>query len=96
MPAPNLLFLMTDHQRADSLGMVQAGVEVTPHQYRLAARGATFTRAYNACPLCVPALTLPEPSPYSVATARVAAGASGWAFHHMPTALSPYPSCEGV
>lgn len=27
-PRPNLLFIMTDHQRADSLGMTQAGVEV--------------------------------------------------------------------
>jgi len=53
----NLLFIMTDHQRADSLGMVQAGMEVTPNLNRLAAQGATFTRAYNTCPLCVPART---------------------------------------
>ena len=54
---PNLLFLMTDHQRADSPGMVQAGVEVTPHLNRLASRSTVFTRAYTACPLCVPART---------------------------------------
>ena len=53
----NLLFIMTDHQRADSLGMVQAGIEVTPNLNRLAALGTTFTRAYTACPLCVPART---------------------------------------
>ncbi len=57
MPQPNLLFLMTDHQRADSLGMVQHGVEVTPHLNRLAAQAAAFSRAYNTCPLCVPART---------------------------------------
>ena len=28
---PNVLFIMTDHQRADSIGMVQAGVEVHTH-----------------------------------------------------------------
>ncbi len=48
---------MTDHQRADSLGMVQAGIEVTPSLNRLAAQGAVFTRAYTTCPLCVPART---------------------------------------
>lgn len=48
---------MTDHQRADSLGMVQAGREVAPNLNRLAAQGTIFTRAYTACPLCVPART---------------------------------------
>jgi hypothetical protein len=32
----DLLFLMTDHQHADSLGMVQAGIEVAPNLSRLA------------------------------------------------------------
>ncbi len=54
---PNLLFIMTDHQRADSLGMVQAGVEVAPSVSRLAAEGCTFARAYNTAPLCAPART---------------------------------------
>lgn len=53
----NLLFIMTDHQRADSIGMVQAGVEVTPNLNRLAAEGTVFTRAYTTSPLCVPART---------------------------------------
>jgi len=51
----NLLFITTDHQRADSIGMVQAGREVTPHLNTLARKGTQFTRAYSACPLCVPA-----------------------------------------
>ncbi len=49
--------MMTDHQRADSLGMVQAGREVTPHLNRLASSGTNFQRCYDACPLCVPART---------------------------------------
>jgi arylsulfatase A-like enzyme len=53
----DLLFLMTDHQRADSIGMVQAGIEVTPNLNRLAAEAVHFTRAYTTCPLCVPART---------------------------------------
>ena len=36
---PNFLFLMSDQQRADSLGMVQAAVEVTPALNRLSAAG---------------------------------------------------------
>lgn len=51
----NLLFITADHLRADSLGAVQAGREVTPVLNRLAASGTAFERAYTACPLCVPA-----------------------------------------
>lgn len=54
---PNLLFITTDHQRADSIGMVQAGIEVAPSLSRLASQGIVFTRAYSTCPLCVPART---------------------------------------
>jgi len=57
MKRPNLLFMMTDHQRADSLGAVRAGVEVTPNLNRLATDSSVFTRAYTTCPLCVPART---------------------------------------
>lgn len=53
----NLVFMMTDHQRADSLGMTQAGIEVTPNLNRLTERSTVFNRAYNTCPLCVPART---------------------------------------
>ena len=42
--ARNLLVLMTDHQRADSIGMVQAGVEATPNLNHLASEGAFFAR----------------------------------------------------
>lgn len=54
---PDILFIMTDHQRADSIGMVQDGKEVTPNLNKLAHQSAVFTRTYNTCPLCVPART---------------------------------------
>lgn len=54
---PNLVFIMTDHQRADSLGMIQDQKEVTPTLNNLAKDSAVFTKAYNTCPLCVPART---------------------------------------
>ena len=53
----NILVFMTDHQRSDTIGMVQCGREVTPNLNRLAERGFRFDRAYDACPLCVPART---------------------------------------
>jgi arylsulfatase A-like enzyme len=56
-PRPNIVMITTDHQRADSIGMVQCGTEVTPHLNRLAQSSITFSRAYNVCPLCVPART---------------------------------------
>lgn len=55
--ARNLLFVMTDHQRGDSIGMTQAGVEVTPNLNSVAAEGTVFSRAYTTCPLCAPART---------------------------------------
>ena len=54
---PNLLYITTDHQRADSLFMVQAGREVTPNLNRLARAGCYFTHNYTTSPLCVPART---------------------------------------
>jgi arylsulfatase A-like enzyme len=51
----NLLFITSDHQRADSIGMNQSGRPVTPHLNALAADGVHFSRVYTACPLCVPA-----------------------------------------
>jgi arylsulfatase A-like enzyme len=69
--APNLLFVMTDHQRADSIGMVQAGVEVCPNLNRLASESAFFQRAYNTCPLCVPARTAMATGKYPTRTGVV-------------------------
>ena len=68
---PNIVFIMTDHQRHDSLGMVQAGVEVTPNLNRLAAEGTVFGRAYNTCPLCVPARTALATGIYPTANGAV-------------------------
>lgn len=53
----NLVFIMTDQQRADTLGMISGGREVTPKLNRLAGESTVFQRAYDACPLCVPART---------------------------------------
>ncbi len=62
---------MTDHQRADSIGMVQAGIEVMPNLNRLAEDGTSFTRAYNTCPLCAPARTALATGKYPTANGIV-------------------------
>ncbi|MBT3270278.1 sulfatase-like hydrolase/transferase [Candidatus Poribacteria bacterium] len=70
-PRPNLLFIVTDHQRADSIGMTQAGVEVTPNLNGLARRSVNFTRAYNASPICAPARTALATGKYPTANGIV-------------------------
>jgi arylsulfatase len=45
---PNIVLILTDHFRPDTLG------EHTPHIMHLARRGALFTNAYCASPLCQP------------------------------------------
>ncbi len=52
---PNVLFIMTDQQRADTIASLGNGHIYTPNFDRLAARGAAFTNAYSTCPVCVPA-----------------------------------------
>ena len=49
---PNILFIMTDQQRADCLGCAGHPVLETPHIDALAARGARFTRAFVQAPVC--------------------------------------------
>lgn len=68
---PNILFIMTDHQREDSIGMVQCGREVTPNLNRLSEQSVVFKRAYNACPLCVPARTALATGKYPTANGVV-------------------------
>lgn len=51
---PNILFLMTDQQRADALGCVQDWLR-TPALDRIAAEGVRFTQCVTTTPVCVPA-----------------------------------------
>jgi arylsulfatase len=51
---PNILFIMTDEQRFDTLGVVNPAVR-TPVLDQLAEEGILFTRAYTTNPSCVPA-----------------------------------------
>ena len=51
---PNILFLITDQQRADHAGFAGNGVVRTPNLDGLAARGTVFDNAWVANPVCMP------------------------------------------
>jgi len=52
---PNVLFVMTDQQRFDTIAALGNSEIYTPNLDRLARRGAAFTNCYSTCPVCVPA-----------------------------------------
>ena len=52
---PNILFLLTDQQRFDSLGCNGAPICQTPAVDEIAATGMRFTNAYTPIALCSPA-----------------------------------------
>lgn len=51
---PNILILMTDQQRFDSLSCYGCKVIDTPNLDRLSAEGVLFERCYSPCPICTP------------------------------------------
>jgi choline-sulfatase len=52
---PNVLFIMTDQQRWDTIHALGNTTIYTPNLDRLARRGVAFLNAYSQCPVCVPA-----------------------------------------
>lgn len=54
-PAPNLLLLMTDQHRADTLGCYGSAVCQTPSLDALAQRGTWFSEAFTPTAICTPA-----------------------------------------
>lgn len=52
---PNILFIMTDQQRFDTIRALGNKLIYTPNMDRLVKRGVSFKNAYSPCPVCVPA-----------------------------------------
>ena len=52
---PNVLFIMTDQQRWDSITALGNRHIQTPNMDRLVRRGVAFRNGYTTCPVCVPA-----------------------------------------
>jgi arylsulfatase A-like enzyme len=55
MAKPNILFLFTDQQRADTIGGLGNPIIRTPALNRLAREGTAFLRAYTPCPVSMAA-----------------------------------------
>jgi len=53
MNRPNIILIMTDQQRADTIGALGAPWMQTPHLDRLATEGAAFTECFVNSPVCV-------------------------------------------
>lgn len=51
---PNVLMIVTDQQRADTVAALGNPIIRTPNLDRLAREGAAFRRAYTCCPVCGP------------------------------------------
>jgi arylsulfatase len=51
---PNIVFILTDQQRFDSLGCTGAAHARTPHLDRLAAEGVSFDKHFVVNPVCSP------------------------------------------
>ncbi|WP_420446153.1 sulfatase [Candidatus Poriferisodalis sp.] len=52
--SPNVLFIITDQQRADHVGFAGNDTVRTPHLDSIAARGTVFDNAWVANPVCMP------------------------------------------
>ncbi len=50
---PNILFIFTDQQRADTMGYADDPVALTPHTDRLASEGVVFRRCCTNSPVCM-------------------------------------------
>jgi choline-sulfatase len=55
MDRPNILYVMTDQQRFDTIAALGNPIIYTPNLDRLVRHGIAFTNAYSSCPVCVPA-----------------------------------------
>ena len=55
MSRPDILFIMTDQQRFDTIAALGNSHIYTPNMDRLVQRGLTFSNAYATCPVCVAA-----------------------------------------
>lgn len=54
-PRPNILHLMVDQQRFDTIAALGNPIIKTPNLDRLVREGVSFTNAYSPCPVCAPA-----------------------------------------
>ena len=67
----NLLIIMSDEHRRDTMGCMGHPMVQTPNLDALAGRGTVFDNAYTPCPMCVPARA-------SIATGQYVHATGNW------------------
>ena len=65
---PNILVILSDEQRWDTLGCYGQALPVTPNLDRLAAEGVRFANAFSCQPLCGPARSCIQTGRYASET----------------------------
>ena len=65
---PNILFILSDQQRWDTLGCYGQKLNVTPELDKLASRGVCFEHAFTPQPLCGPARACIQTGKYPTQT----------------------------
>lgn len=94
---PNILYVMTDQQRFDTIRALGNEDMYTPNFDRLVQRGLAFTNAYSTCPVCVAARytirTGCEPTATRVFSNGIADPAPGQA-DSIPGRCGPYLAQE--
>ena len=65
MNRPNVILIMTDQQKRDSLSVYGNSVCRTPNLERLASEGVTFDYAFTPYPVCVPSRVMTFTGRYS-------------------------------
>ncbi len=65
---PHIVCILSDQQRADTVGCFGQPLPVTPHLDWLASRGVRFSRAFTCQPVCGPARASLQTGRYATAT----------------------------
>ncbi|NVM02740.1 MAG: sulfatase-like hydrolase/transferase [Candidatus Helarchaeota archaeon] len=68
MDKPNIIFILSDQQRHDTMGCYGQKLEVTPNLDNLAKKGVIFTHAFTCQPVCGPARSCIQTGLYATET----------------------------
>ncbi len=68
MKSPNILFVLTDQQRPDSLGCYGQKLPTSPNLDKMASEGVLFTNAFSCQPVCGPARAVLQTGLYATET----------------------------
>lgn len=68
MSKPNILFILTDQQRFDTLGCYGQNLNITPNLDKLAIEGVRFEYAFTNQPICGPARSILQTGKYATET----------------------------